>query len=193
MRRGRQRGRAGAAGTAATRRAQRGAQQREHTNPVGSGHRVAKKFPSMRFVAFRPQAPRRRGGSVSARYAPPGVRRAPPAEPRAKRSPRRHSNARTALTPKQLEPQLRLHHTLQGPNRRLRATRSSPACEMTPSDSPVNCRPSAHDNTTFALQRPLGKALEREVLEAKPARSRSTPVARPRAAREPCRGCAPLE
>src|SRR5437660_89032 len=65
-----QRGRSGAAGTAA-RGAQRGAKRRarqgEQANLFCPGHRVAKKFPSMRFVAFSTASAAPRGGSASAR------------------------------------------------------------------------------------------------------------------------------
>ncbi len=65
------------------------------------------------------------------------------------------SNARTAFTPRSSNPSL--GWTTRSSARTVASAqqRSSPACEITPSDSPVNWRPSAAASTTRARQRPL--------------------------------------
>src|SRR5207249_1978002 len=68
------------------------------------------------------------------------------------------------------------HHALHSfPTRR--------SSDLTPSDSPVNCRPSDQDSTTLARQRPLARRSNAKSWKRR--RSVSlTPVALPRAARE---------
>src|SRR5205814_3823523 len=141
--------------TASAGDAERAAEGRAKERPHDPAHRVAKKLPRMRFVAFSTARAAPRGASVSVRQAP--TRRDARDSCRADSDTiiTVASNARTAFTPSSSKPIC--GWTTRSSARTVASAqhRSSPACEITPSDSPVNCRPSAHVSTTLARHRPF--------------------------------------
>src|SRR5207247_11308100 len=120
------------------------------------GHqRVAKKLPRRRFVALSTASDAARGGSVSVREEP--TSREALAACRAERETITTvaSKARTAFTPRSSKPISGCTTRSSACTQAWAEQRSSPACEVTPSASPTNWRPSAQASTTFERQRPL--------------------------------------
>src|SRR5205085_2444664 len=134
---------------------ERRAQERDQRSPRDPAHRVAKKLPRMRFVAFRTASAAPRGASVSVRQAPTSREARVSCRTDSDTITTVASNARTAFTPSSSKPMR--GWTTRSSARTVASAqhRSSPACEITPSDSPVNCRPSAHVSTTLARHRPF--------------------------------------
>src|SRR5205085_9141908 len=134
---------------------ERRAQERDQGSPRDPAHRVAKKLPRMRFVAFRTARAAPRGASVSVRQAPTSRDARASCRVDSDTITTVASNARTAFTPSSSNASFSCTTRSSARTVASAQQRSSPACEITPCDSPVNCRPSAHVSTTLARQRPF--------------------------------------
>jgi len=113
-----------------------------------SFHRVARKFPSRRFVAFNTASAAPRGGSTSVKHDPTS-RVASSARADSETITTVASNARTAFTPSNSNVSRGWTACSNAFTAATAQQRSSPVGDETPSDDPSKRRPSDHVSTTL--------------------------------------------